>query len=91
MARGKAKAIYHRAGGTKGIMKMLAPALAGIADSKLDPILPVDGVAAAIGGYMAGDKALMTIGLYKAGASIGNMIPVNLPNLGGGGTQGGYV
>lgn len=73
---------YHksrRSGGSRGIggMKsMLFPIAAGVADSYLDPMLPIDGIGATALGFVGHDSTLKTIGLYKVGSSIGNILPL---------------
>lgn len=64
---------------------MLAPILAGVGDSYLDPMLPIDGVAAVGVGLFLHNSTVKDIGLYKVGFSIGNIIPLPGRN---GGTQG---
>lgn len=80
--RGYARKAYSRAGGFKGI---LAPIVGGVADSYLDPMLPIDGIGATAVGMFMHNSTLKDIGLYKVGMSIGNIIP--LP--GRGATSGG--
>ncbi len=60
-------------GGMKGA---LWPIVAGVADSYLDPMLPIDGIGATAVGFIGHDSALKTIGLYKVGSSIGNVLPL---------------
>ena len=55
---------------------MLWPVVAGVADSYLDPMLPIDGIGATAIGFVGKNSTLKTIGLYKVGASIGNIIPL---------------
>ena len=74
-----------RAGGFKGI---LAPIVGGVADSYLDPMLPIDGVGATAVGMFMHNSTLKDIGLYKVGMSIGNILP--LPGRPGG-SQGGLL
>lgn len=72
--------------GGLGIKSMLAPIVGGVADSYLDPMLPVDGVGASAVGIFMKDNALKTIGLYKVGMSLGNILPLpgrNTQNTGG--------
>lgn len=72
-------------GGMKG---MIAPVLGGVADSYLDPMLPIDGVGATAVGMFMHNSTLKDLGLYKVGFSIGNIIP--LPGRGGT-TSGGFT
>ena len=72
-------------GGAKG---MIAPVVGGIADSYLDPTLPIDGIGATAVGMFMHNNTLKDIGLYKVGFSIGNIIP--LPGRSGG-TSGGML
>ena len=60
-------------GGMKG---MIAPIVGGVADSYLDPMLPIDGVGATAVGMFMHNNTLKEIGLYKVGFSIGNIIPL---------------
>ena len=62
-----------RAGGFKGI---LAPIVGGVADSYLDPMLPIDGIGATAVGMFMHNSTLKDIGLYKVGMSLGNIIPL---------------
>lgn len=73
-----------RGGGLKG---MFTPVLAGVADSYLDPMLPIDGIGATAVGMFMHNSTVKDLGLYKVGLSIGNIIP--LPGRGGNTTQGG--
>lgn len=82
--RGYARKAYGRAGGFKGI---LAPIVGGVADSYLDPMLPIDGIGATAVGMFMHNGTLKDIGLYKVGMSLGNILP--LP--GRTGTQGGLL
>ena len=70
-----------------GMKSMLCPIVAGVADSYLDPMLPIDGVGAAATGMFMRNNTVRDIGLYKVGISIGNIIP--LP--GRSGTSGGLL
>ena len=70
-----------------GIKSMLPGILAGIGDSIIDPISPVDGVAATGIGIFMHSPTIRDIGLYKVGFSLGNILPI--PKLGGGGSMGG--
>jgi len=67
-------------GGLKG---MLAPIAAGVADSYIDPISPIDGIGASAIGIFMHSPTVRDIGLYKVGMSIGNILP--LPHIGGSG------
>jgi len=71
--RGYARKAYSRAGGFKG---MLAPIVGGVADSYLDPMLPIDGVGATAVGMFMHNSTLKDIGLYKVGMSLGNILPL---------------
>lgn len=77
MARGRYRSYARRgvarAGGFKGI---LAPIVGGVADSYLDPMLPIDGVGATAVGMFMHNSTLKDIGLYKVGMSIGNILPL---------------
>lgn len=88
MARGRYRRFasrgISRAGGFKGI---LAPIVGGVADSYLDPMLPIDGIGATAVGMFMHNSTLKDIGLYKVGMSLGNVLP--LP--GRTGTQGGLL
>lgn len=76
MAR-KGKRHFSRGGFGFGSMKsMIWPIAAGVADSYIDPLSPVDGLGATFIGMIGKDPALKTIGLYKLGASLGNIIPL---------------
>lgn len=82
---------YRRSGGgglTSGLGKF-APALAGLGDSIVDPISPIDGIAALGVGYFLHNDFSKNIGMYKVGASLGSIIPI--PNLFGGARGGGGV
>lgn len=69
-------------------MSMIWPVVAGVADSKLDPMLPVDGVGATVVGFVGHNETLKNLGLYKIGGSLGGIIPI--PGLSGG-SQGGLL
>lgn len=88
MAR-RGRRSYSRGGGGLGGMKsMLAPIVSGVADSYLNPMLPIKGVGAvAVGGFLLHNETMKNLGLYQVGFSIGNIIP--LPGRSGGTTQGG--
>lgn len=84
MARGRRYRSYARRG-IGGMKSMLSPILSGVADSYLDPMLPVDGVGAVlVGGFLLKNETMKNVGLYKVGMSIGNIIP--LPGRSGGTT-----
>lgn len=72
--RGRARS-YARAGigSAKG---MIAPIVGGVADSYLDPMLPIDGVGATAVGMFMHNSTLKEIGLYKVGFSLGNILPL---------------
>ncbi len=74
-------------GSKGGIMGLLTPIGAGVIDSYLDPIIPIDGVGAAGMGFFFHNNTIKNIGLYKIGMSLGNIIP--LP--GRSSTQGGLL
>lgn len=63
-------------GGMKGL---IAPIGGGIADRYIDCISPIDGVGSTAIGFILHDPIVKTIGLYKVGFSLGNLIP--LPGL----------
>jgi hypothetical protein len=72
----------HRSGGRRGglglggMKSMISPVLAGVADSYLDPMLPIDGVGATAVGMFMHNETMKNLGLYKVGFSIGNIIPL---------------
>lgn len=78
----RAKKAYRRATGSGWIQKLI-PIAAGAIDSKLDPILPIDGVGAFGLGMVMKNNTLTTLGGYKIGYSAANMF------LGGGGSVNG--
>jgi hypothetical protein len=85
---------YHKKGGGRrgfggGWKSMLAPILGGVADSYLDPMLPIDGIGATASGMFLHSPTTRDIGLYKVGMSIGNIIP--LPGRSGGSSGGGFI
>jgi hypothetical protein len=55
---------------------VIAPILSGVADSYLDPMLPIDGVGATGVGFFLHNETMKNLGLYKVGYSIGNIIPL---------------
>ena len=80
---------FKRIGGRVGGFKsMLAPIAAGVADSYLDPMLPIDGIGASAIGILMKNNTTRDIGLYKVGMSLGNILP--LPKIGGQ-SQGGLL
>lgn len=89
-ARGYARRGYSRArGGMGGLKGMITPVVAGVADSYLDPMLPIDGIGASAVGIFMHNETVKNIGLYKVGFSLGNVLP--LPGRGGAiGTSGGF-
>jgi hypothetical protein len=72
----------HRSGGRRGglglggMKSMISPVLAGVADSYLDPMLPIDGIGATAVGMFMHNETMKNLGLYKVGFSIGNIIPL---------------
>jgi hypothetical protein len=86
MARYKKYRHYARKG-IGGIKGMLWPIAAGVADSYIDPISPIDGIGATAIGFIGHNETLKTLGLYKVGGSLGTILP--LPKLGGIGSGGG--
>ncbi len=73
--------------GIGGLKGGLPVAIAGIADSVIDPRSPIDGLGSiAIGLFMKNSFA-MNLGFYKAGYSAGQFIPV----IGGGTSKGGLL
>jgi hypothetical protein len=71
------KRSYSRGRGVGGGFKgMIAPVLGGVADSYLDPMLPIDGVGATAVGMFMHNGTIRDLGLYKVGFSIGNIIPL---------------
>ena len=76
MARYRRKS-YSRGRGIGGGFKgMIAPVLGGVADSYLDPMLPIDGVGATAVGMFMHSETIKNLGLYKVGFSLGNIIPL---------------
>ena len=76
MARGRRRG-YSRGGrGIGGFKGLLAPIVGGVADSYLDPMLPIDGVGATAVGMFMHNETIKNLGLYKVGFSIGNIIPL---------------
>ena len=59
-----------------GMKSMISPIVAGVADSYLDPMLPIDGVGATAVGMFMKNSVIRDLGLYKVGFSIGNIIPL---------------
>jgi len=72
----KSRARSYVRGGIGGMKGMIAPIVGGVADSYLDPMLPIDGVGATAVGMFMHNNTLKEIGLYKVGFSIGNIIPL---------------
>jgi len=75
----KRKGGYHRSRGGLGIggfKSFLPPILSGVADSYLDPMLPIDGVGATAVGMFMHNETMKNIGLYKVGFSLGNILPL---------------
>jgi hypothetical protein len=66
---------YARKGGA-GLKSLIAPIGAGVIDSYLDPMLPIDGIGATAVGMFLHNPVVKDIGLYKVGMSIGNIIPL---------------
>jgi hypothetical protein len=75
MARYKRYRSYGRKAGV-GVKGMIAPIIGGVADSYLDPMLPIDGIGATAVGMFMHNSTLKDLGLYKVGFSIGNIIPL---------------
>lgn len=72
---------YRRKGYTRGrigggMKSMISPIAAGVADSYLDPMLPIDGVGATAVGMFMHNETIKNIGLYKVGFSLGNILPL---------------
>jgi hypothetical protein len=68
---------YSRGGrGIGGFKGLLAPIVGGVADSYLDPMLPIDGVGATAVGMFMHNETIKNLGLYKVGFSLGNIIPL---------------
>lgn len=59
-----------------GMKTMISPIIAGVADSYLDPMLPIDGVGATAVGIFMKNGTMRDIGLYKVGMSLGNILPL---------------
>lgn len=85
--RGRRSYSRGRVGG--GMKSMISPILGGVADSYLDPMLPIDGVGATAVGMFMHNETIKNLGLYKVGFSIGNIIP--LPGRGIGKSTGGML
>ena len=62
--------------GLGGMKSMIAPIIGGVADSYLDPMLPIDGIGATGVGMFMHNETLKNRGLYKVGFSLGNIIPL---------------
>lgn len=71
-----ARARSYARKGIGGAKSMIAPIVGGVADSYLDPMLPIDGVGATAVGMFMHNTTLKEIGLYKVGFSLGNIIPL---------------
>jgi hypothetical protein len=86
-----AKRKYHSYAkrGIGGMKGMVAPIVGGIADNVIDGALPVQGVGSTVTGIFLHNETLKTIGLYKVGYSLGNILPI--PHLGNGTAQGGLL
>jgi hypothetical protein len=68
---------YSRGGrGLGGFKGLIAPIVSGVADSYLDPMLPIDGVGATAVGMFMHNSTIRDLGLYKVGFSLGNIIPL---------------
>ena len=89
MARYRGRARSYARKGFGGIKSMIIPIGAGVADSYLDPMLPVDGVGATLVGMVGHNETIKNIGLYKVGFSLGNIIP--LPGRGATTSNGGML
>jgi len=75
--------------GIGGMKSFLPPILSGVADSYLDPMLPIDGVGATAVGMFMHNETMKNLGLYKVGFSIGNIIP--LPGRSVSQSSGGFI
>ena len=67
---------YYRGKASAGFKSFLPPILGGVADSYLDPMLPIDGVGATAVGMFMHNETLKNLGLYKVGFSLGNILPL---------------
>ena len=76
MARRYSRYKSYARKGIGGAKSMIAPIVGGVADSYLDPMLPVDGVGATAVGIFMHNPTLKNIGLYKVGFSLGNILPL---------------
>jgi hypothetical protein len=74
MAKRRYKGYASR--GIGGVKGMLPCIIGGVADSYLDPMLPIDGVGATAVGMFMHNSTLKDIGLYKVGFSLGNILPL---------------
>jgi len=88
MARRRSYRGYARKG-IGGLKSFLPPILSGVADSYLDPMLPIDGVGATAVGMFMHNETMKNLGLYKVGFSIGNIIP--LPGRSVSQSSGGFI
>ena len=77
----------HASSRVGGFKSMIAPIVGGVADSYLDPMLPIDGLGCAAVGMFMKNNTVRDVGLIKVGFSLGNVLP--LPRLGGGTGSGG--
>ena len=88
--RGRSRSGGRGGFGLGGMKSMLAPIVSGVADSYLDPMLPLDGVGSVlVGGFLLKNNTMKDLGLYKVGFSLGNIIP--LPGRGSVSSQGGFI
>lgn len=89
MAKRRGYRSYARRG-IGGMKTMLAPIASGVADSYLDPMLPLDGIGSVIvGGFLLKNSTMKDLGLYKVGFSLGNILPLPRGSFTGGGNIGG--
>lgn len=72
-----------------GMKSLISPVVAGVADSYLDPMLPINGVGATAVGMFMHNETMKNLGLYKVGFSIGNIIP--LPGRSGNAGKGAWL
>ncbi|MGF3555103.1 MAG: hypothetical protein ACQXXF_07565 [Thermoplasmatota archaeon] len=72
-SRPSIRRVYSRAkGGFKGI---LAPVLAGVADSVINPRSPIDGIGSTAIGFFMHNEIIKNLGLYQVGGSIASYLP----------------
>jgi hypothetical protein len=76
MAKRYSRVKRYASKGIGGMKGMIAPIVGGVADSYLDPMLPIDGVGATAVGMFMHNNTLKEIGLYKVGFSLGNILPL---------------